>query len=134
MLQLVDGVGDAPYNAMQILKNWVLNLQAGDDPTPEPGARYTKRSTSDRNSYGCAGTTEAGWVPEIGISCVHARESVASQPMADLRAAVLRTPIGVEDHAFILKTAVRIPPHHRRNILRMVPCIIEYTAVCWYQH
>jgi hypothetical protein len=35
VLQLVDGVGDAPYNAMQILKNWVLNLQAGDDPTPE---------------------------------------------------------------------------------------------------
>lgn len=28
-------MSDAEYNALQILKSWVLDLQLGNDPTPE---------------------------------------------------------------------------------------------------
>ena len=35
MLQFSDGMNVAQYNAMQLLKHWVLTLRIGNDPTPE---------------------------------------------------------------------------------------------------
>ena len=38
MLQFVDIMNHAQYNAMQLLKDWVLNLRIGNDPTPQAWA------------------------------------------------------------------------------------------------